>query len=193
MREVERHDDGARYLNEFEAASRRRARHAVETEGLRIGMETRFLAGPSSRKPRPNFVAQRERPWLVRHPSARRIGNVRLFRRTADVDVVVFFDVIPAVRPGPPALQVWSAVSESRRREGRKGGELLEPVRRPWLLLRVSRVETLCRRCRRQHRKKRGRTERGLHARKNIRDSTRERDGPLRFLHAPAESSTQSG
>src|SRR5262249_34483185 len=101
-------------------------------------METRFLAGPSSRKSRPNFVAQRDRLGLVRPPPARRIGDILLSRRSVDVDVVVFFDVAPAVRPGPPALQVWSAVSESRRREGRKGGELLDPARRPWLLLRVS-------------------------------------------------------
>src|SRR6266545_1783321 len=143
MREVEHHDDVARRLDDLEPAARRRARHGVQTKGLRIGVEAFLLTWPSARKSRANLVAPGERPWLIWNPAAGRIGDIRLLGRTADVDVAVLFDVVAAVGPAPRALQVGRAVGEARRVERWKARELFEPRRWTRLLRRVGRIEAL--------------------------------------------------
>src|SRR5947207_14167371 len=104
--EVEQHQHDARRLVDLEPASRRRARHAVETERLWIRVEALFLAGPSAGQARADLVAPGERPRLIRDAAAGRIGDIRLLWRAADIDVVVFLYVVAAIRSVPRALQL---------------------------------------------------------------------------------------
>src|SRR5204863_9765007 len=65
----------------------------------------------------------------------------------ADIDVVVFLDVVAAVGTVPRTLQVGCAVRETRRGERRQRRELFQPAWRAGLSRRIARVEALPRDC----------------------------------------------